>query len=247
MISYVLLFAVNNSINEINSLRVVVPEGEQKKVNDLLRLHTQLDAMTIVVESEKKFIKAEESAKIDKKLPQRQGWIRQQVIANRAVQESNSSWVLLIDADTVLLKPRLWVNWRGQQVLMPTEEFHQPYYAFLYSLSKYYSEAKTSFVSHHMVYDVKLLVSIMEELGGLSVVLDKALLWSEGKGLSPFDLKYEIYAQYLFGTRKEMVRLQKWANASLKRKYTLQVLDIESELTKYSEDYASVSFHHWNK
>jgi hypothetical protein len=247
MLPYVLRYGLQNSLNTVHRLRIIVPHGNELKVRSLINLEGKLSTAPLVVECEDLYILSEEKKMIQDILPDRQGWVRQQVIANRAIQNSLSNWVLLIDADTVLLRPRLWVDSNGKQVLFPTEEFHEPYYDFLKSMSSTYTAARCSFVSHHMVYNVKFLNEIMAMLGGLSACLEKALLWSRGKGSSPFDLKYEIYAQLLYLERRESVDLQKWANISLKRRYNNVLGELDVELKQLSADYCSVSYHHWNR
>ena len=246
ILNLVVEYAVLNSVNPISNVRIVVPRDSMPTVNSLFKEDKVLFSLLPVIDSDDSFISESEISKIVQVIPGRLGWVKQQVIANRAIQESESDWVLLVDADTILLKPRMWINELGEQILLPSEEFHDPYYDFLKTLSNDYKDAKNSFVSHHMIYNVKSLREIMARLGGISEVLDKALSWSIGKGESPFDLKYEIYAQYIYASDVNRVRLEKWGNVSYDRRNFSNMDKLKSELEILRNHYCSVSYHHWN-
>lgn len=55
----------------------------------------------------------------------------QQLVKIAFVLQSETPEVLIIEADTMLLKPRNWPTSSGDQVLAPTVEWHQDYYDFL--------------------------------------------------------------------------------------------------------------------
>jgi hypothetical protein len=130
---------------------------------------------------------------------------------------------------------------------MPTEELHPPYYNFLRNSSSKFHEPITSFVSHHMLVQPQILRKIFEIWSGdIQSALESAFQFSNPKDLSPFDLKYEIYAQYLVANHPELIAYEKWGNLSLPRsnfEHYVNSLAMQSEL---KSDYNSISFHSWN-
>jgi len=238
--------AVDSTENPIDSVRIIVPDRDLKTAKKLKLISPSDSVVKVDIYPDSDFLSDENAEVIKENLPERFGWIAQQVIANVAIQKSEERNVLLVDADTLLIRKQTWLNNEGCQILMPSEEYHTPYYEFLGSLSSSYSRAEVSFVSHHMLYQVDILRDIMEQLGGINRLLRKAIDWTPKGEQSPFDLKYEPYAQYIFQNLRERVSLQKWANSSLRRWENYEDPQSFQKLKRLSKFYNSVSFHHWN-
>lgn len=246
LLPFVIRLALQNSLNPIESVRIVVPDHEVGFIKNL-NLELPRNAHSdIEFHADSRYISKHNIEIIRRRLPDRLGWVAQQVIANVAIRESNSKNVLLVDADTLLLRKHVWIDGGNNQVLMPTEEYHRPYYDFLISQSGEYSHSGVSFVSHHMLYQVDVFRRIMENLGGIDYCLSQAIKWATDGEQSPFDLKYEPYSQYMYLRCREKVILQKWANISLQRPGNLKTFLSLDKLDVLSKHYNSVSFHHWN-
>ena len=241
---------VQNSIiatkNPISKIILIVPDLD---INAMLSKEflREEHGISIIVEPESKYITDEETSLIRENLPKRFGWILQQILVARYVLKSAAKGVLVIDADTILLKSRVWLDDFKNQVLIPTQEFNYPYYDFLQNISSIYSDNQQSFVSHHMLMQPIILREIHDSIGiTITDLLRRALNYAyQIQSNSPFDLKYEPYAQYLIKQYRSNVKLAKWANLSISRKEFHKMSP--SHLNKLKYTYSSLSVHHWNK
>lgn len=243
LLKKVIIAAYNCSVNKITKICLIVPFSEVTFCQDALKHLEFFDIINIV--SEELIVSTSVIELIRKERPDRFGWILQQVLVSEFILNSDSSGVLIVDSDTVLLRPKVWLDKFGRQLLMPTQEMHMPYYEFLRESSSIYPFPQSSYVSHHMLVQPVILREILEVWAGqLELALKKAFEFSNPEENSPFDLKYEIYAQYLLVKYPELVELNKWANLSLPRKKLEEFLDGHEKAL--SKSYNSVSFHHWN-
>ena len=175
----------------------------------------------------------------------RGGWILQQVLKLEFVRNSASAGVLVIDADTVLVKNRKWLNSDGIQTLMPSWEYHRPYFDFLSTLPPFDSKTsfspRFSFVSHHMLMQPRIVNEIYRacDWSGPKNLVQYLCLNSTINTQSPISIDYELYGHFLLLNHPEKVNLVKWGNASAS--YTENV-SIEL-LKKRFSNYASVSLH----
>ena len=175
----------------------------------------------------------------------RGGWVLQQVLKLEYARNSPSAGVLIIDADTVLIKNRAWLNSDGIQALMPSWEYHRPYFNFLSTLTPFKSLApfspKFSFISHHMLMQPNMVREIYRACGwdGPKTLVHFICQLSNTESQSPISIDYELYGQYLLLNHPEKVNLVKWANTSASYKGNISI-----ELLKQSySQFASVSLH----
>lgn len=246
MLPLVLRFALDNTINPVGAIRVVIPDSDLVSIKNFNLKLSSNEKKMISIHLDSQYISAANTERIQQSLPNRFGWITQQVVANVAIQQSQHANVLLVDADTLLLRKQAWLSGEGNQILMPSEEYHTPYYDFLSFAYPLYSHTGISFVSHHMLYQVDIFREIMEHLGGIDRLLARAIECAPVGEQSPFDLKYEPYAQYMYLHLRDKIKLQKWANISLQRWSNYEDPDSVRQLQRLSKFYNSVSFHHWN-
>jgi hypothetical protein len=98
-----------------------------------------------------------------------------------------------------------------------------------------------------MLVQASVFREVYEVFGGdIYTALEQAFSFSDLSDNSPFDLKYEIYAQYLINNYKERVSFVKWANLSCSRGELASVIEGKSTTEEFSSLYNSVSLHHWN-
>lgn len=131
--------------NPINSIRICVP-SELKEV-----VEVQFPDALVMCEDD--IVEIQLRQLVRRIVPvERQGWALQQLIKYRAVTQSTTNASLILDADTVLLKPRSWLAQDGRQVLSISHEFHHPY---SHHASRYFgtkaSRIPLSFVTHHQL------------------------------------------------------------------------------------------------
>lgn len=148
---------------------------------------------------------------IDSTVPHsRRGWARQQLIKWNAALSSSESAVLVVDADTVLLRSRTWLA--GEvQLLTPVLENHAPYRAHMRKVLPEIPAFPLSFVAHHQVVQRDILLSMLEAMGGTEegqVAWLNAADWRDPSALS----EYDTYATWACATFPERVTFARWGN-----------------------------------
>jgi Family of unknown function (DUF6492) len=173
----------------------------------------------------------------------RVGWYFQQLLKLYAplVIPNISSNVLVLDADTIFLKPVTFLNDSGGPLFNPLEENHTPYFEHAARLTdglvKRINPAYSG-IAHHMLFQraiLKDLITTVQNIHG-----DK--FWKAFCSCINLDdihagaSEYEIYFNFaLSRTDKAKIRKLKWGNI-----YRL------SEIPHYKEaDFDYVSCHDW--
>jgi hypothetical protein len=145
---------------------------------------------------------------------QRLGWIKQQLIKLNSDSLSDlMDKYLIMDADTILLKPQYFSK-NNCDVLKFSDEFH-----FLYRVSSRlilgnYLYSFNSYISHHQLInkktlsDMKLHITNLHQEEWYEIFIDAALKNNN------YVSEYEIYAQYTIQMNKERVLLQYWFNSN---------------------------------
>ena len=237
--------AIKMSGNPVSAITIIVPDDEVNLVKTFLTVMAEFKIINVMPEN--KIVSKEVIELITKNRPDKFGWILQQVLVASYIINSRSKYILVVDADTVLLRPRIWVDKNSKQILMPTQELHKPYYDFLRSTSNMYGETLNSFMSHHLLIQAEIFREIFEMFNGsVLTALQKAFAFSSPIESAPFDLKYEIYSQYLLLNHKDQVDLVKWGNISLPRSDLNQFISSKDLKFSLTQRYNSVSFHSWN-
>ena len=190
---------------------------------------------------------------IEEKCGRRSGWVKQQLITNFFISNRAEIPTLNIDSDTILTKPRKWIDIDLTQVLTPTWEYNKGYYKFLLNLNpKLYRNVNLSFVPHHMLFIPKVFKTI-NRLNDLSRVnLFKTINNQLSQGnINDFDFKYDYYAQAFINLDLSH-KFEKWSNLSIPRDRLNDLLkSVKSqedfEIFAQSINYASVSGHEWSR
>lgn len=243
LLSLSIMNSIKNTLNEVKRVTVIVPDMDCERVKN--NLNTDSHDINVIPESS--IVDSDIVNLIEAKRPKRFGWILQQVLVAKYILETDSKNVLVVDADTIIVNPQVWVGDDGSQVLMPTYELHKPYYDFFQLKSSKYPSPQISFVSHHMLIQVEVFREVFEIWNGsVKKALIDALTYADQDENSPFDLKYEIYAQYFFKNYYGLINFVKWSNLSLPVADSFLILSDENHLTRLQRHYNSVSFHHWN-
>jgi hypothetical protein len=162
-----------------------------------------------------------------------------------SVLSSTADGVLIVDADTILLKKRNWLSSDGSQLLFPTWDYQFSYYEFLDSLNMCPTKPDHYFVSHHMLMQPRFMNEALKASGFKDVddLISHVCEYHFADQNSPFCVKYEFYGQFMWTHHRELVQLAKWGNMSVPRaSFTAAELSFESISTTY-QDYASVSLH----
>lgn len=239
--------AQQGSHNQVNKLTVVVPkqdlEGCTKAVT---RLRANLDFELLVI-CEDTLLPQETTTNLRRNFQGRYGWVLQQLLKLRFVEDSSLPGVLIIDSDTSLLAPRTWLLPDFHQLLLVTSELNLPYYRFLQSLGLGSDKPRTTHVSHHMLMQPGVLQDILKTVGfsNVTALADFLATQSFEEKHAPFSVDYELYAQGMLQTKPEKVILGLFANVGIPIQSSTSPTELES-ICSWLEGtgrYYSASFH----
>ena len=222
------------SPHEISRVVVIIPSRDLNQTKDLV----DLCDVPIAILSEDDYISSKHFSTLKEVFGIRAGWVVQQLLKVLYVKDSKSAGVLVCDADTLLLRKRLWLNSDGVQILSPSWEYTRSYYKFLNMFNLVDIHPKYTFVSHHMLMQPNFLRNalIFMDWSDLDRIIYDLIQSFDGIDQSPFCIEYELYAQFMMKFNPDKVQLIKWGNIGVSRK------DLElPELL--SRNFASVSLH----
>ena len=228
----------------ISGVRVIVPSRDVAACQKLL-MNCKYQ---VEIVDERDLISQNHFKKLTDVFGNRNTWVLQQLLKVQGVLTSKSDAVLILDSDTVLLRPRPWFSSAGHQILMPSMEYNDSYYQFLAKLNISELVPQYSFISHHMLMQPKILSNLLNSLDLLEI--EKFITYicdnANTKVQSPICIEYELYGQHLFNTEPKGYFLERWSNISISRRYSNIIL--KSKLAKMTlrTFYNSVSFHSWS-
>lgn len=105
-LGFALVNAQKGSKNEIEKITIIVPSDDVVECKRLLKHLNTKDLAPVAVIDETVLIAAEVSQSLRDKFGARFGWILQQLLKVSNILKSEAAGVLVVDADTVLLKER---------------------------------------------------------------------------------------------------------------------------------------------
>lgn len=172
-------------------------------------------------------------------------WLLQQVLKFQAVLSSGSAACLIVDADTLLVRPRTWLTGSGVQLLAPSLEYWEPYAAHMARMwPEFDNRTPLSWVTHHQLMQRDI---VAEMFGDGGEGLDAWIALAETKP-SPLS-EYHSYGAYLFTRHRERVRLAQWNNLPRPRAEFPTILGDNfggsATLRLEGRRPHSVSFHHY--
>jgi glycosyltransferase involved in cell wall biosynthesis len=174
----------------------------------------------------------------------RSGWLLQQLLKLGADAIVRTDRYLVVDADTILIKPQIFVA-GGSDVLLHTEEYHHTYFsAYEYLVN---SEVKTrvSSVAHQMLFNRPRLARLkprMEQVGNAPWYMS-VINASDLTEFSCFS-EYETYGQWCIANYPKTTHREFAFNKSLSRRL---MSSVEVIMQQYAPDFRSVSFHWHNE
>lgn len=252
---YALENALRHSLNPIRNVSIAVPsrEVERELRRRLEERHLDFGSVNLQFTLDIDLLESRVRDEIDRFPQHRRGWIVQQVVKIQLALAATTAGVLLLDADTLLLRRRLLLDNRGRGVLFPTYEAHRPYYDHLArALGPSYGDARRgwSHVSHHMVVQPSLLHDLIGELESRhgSSPLAAVVSLADSTEPSSCSLDYEMYAEWVLRRRRSRVRETKWGNVAVPRAEILRNGELRVDRVEaLSRDYWSASAHQYLK
>ena len=214
--------------NPVGTVKLITPESSS------LELQTKFpDCLVITDES---VLGAEIVEVINELVPkERIGWMIQQIIKFRMAATSDQVATLIVDADTVLLSPKIWLNSEGTQILCIANEYHIPYKEHIRKVFGGQTHL-LSFTTHYQLMQRDFVREIFGQNGEDLIAWMKAADFSESSPTSD----YETYGEWMVMKNPNQVVFAKWNNVSSKRNSdNASYVEIVDDYSKYG----SVSNH----
>jgi hypothetical protein len=170
----------------------------------------------------------------------RSGWLLQQFLKLGADAIVGTDRYLVVDADTILIKPQIFVA-GDSDVLLHSEEYHHPYflaYEFLVNLDV---KTRVSAVAHHMLFNRSRLASLksrMEHIGSAPWYMS-IINASDLTDLSCVS-ECETYGQWCIANYPETTHREFAFNLTLPRRL---ISSVDIIMQQHARDWRSVSFH----
>ena len=231
-----------NVINPVDKISIITNCPELIK----LQVDTEIEVITEV-----NYLPQSIQEHVRRNIPPAvQGWVSKQLIVMYFIYMSKQEGVLTVDADTILLNPRVFLS-DHKQILCPVVE---------YALHDAITTRKTwksagvsfgiSFKAHHMLMKPKVVREMFDDLGGFE---QGSLDWVNStleENWMPFS-EFHSYATWILNRYPSEVAFAKWGNIRVSRKKEEKVFKHESPLERYAylkekhSRHNSVSFHHY--
>lgn len=237
LIRLVIAGAAANSCNEISAITLVTPDDafhELRTAFPNVRVITDTDALGSRLQ-----------AAVDRYVPpRRRGWARQQLVKLKMSLEAPSAGTLIVDADTVLLHPRTWIDESGVQLLAISHEFHSPYADHAASVwGKAAVLTSLSFVTHYQIMQREILEEMFPE-GESDLERWLSLAdWTANAAMAD----YHSYGAWLVANAHHRLRFSQWANRGLSLRMrppaSLPAVEAVQRLAEAFPSCDSVSFH----
>ncbi len=181
----------------------------------------------------------------------RRGWIFQQLLKLSADEICSSDHILVIDSDTLLIRPQTFIK-GPYTILNCADEYHLPYFTCYERLIQEKPTSPFSFVCHHMLFERSKLKHLKAHIEGLhqspwyQAIIDKA----EHGEVSGFS-EYETYGNFFISHYPDEFLLLYFFNANMCRSRAGDFLNGNVHWDVYGttpldEKIKSVSFHHFH-
>ena len=132
-------------------------------------------------------------------------WVLQQIVKISAALELDKEFLLVLDSDTVLTRPRTFVG-KISQLLSISYEYHSPYVNHYKRFMPQHREFGISFVTHHQIWQGDVVQEIWGD-GGLNswVALGDP---TQMNSMS----EYHTYGSYLLNKYPDKISWARWGN-----------------------------------
>lgn len=233
---------------------LVAPRDEMKLIKKVIPSEFQLIA-------DEELLAPKLQAYIDTTFPEwRRGWIKQQILKILAAQRLNPYGTLLVDADTILLKPQNWLSTDGIQNLQTSIEYHLPYQEHYERFMRTHNleddlkirRAQISFVTHHQLMQPDILNSLFgKNEESFQAGLESWLKCIDFSRSDSPACEWHTYGTFLATNFSKRIHLTQWINSGISRNSILksvkkQIINASiNELKSEYDQVNSVSLHHY--
>lgn len=174
----------------------------------------------------------------------RSGWIFKQLINYCGDRLCSQDYFLVIDADTLLIRPHVFLC-NDKTLFNYSDEFHIPYFRTYEKLLGEKTRVPFSFISHYMLFQKDVLAELKRTIERVHHVpwyeaIINQLDRSEGASFAD----YETYGNFYYSRYEDNVLLDYWNNLSLKQHELNHIGQLD--MNELSKAYKSLSFHSHN-
>ncbi len=144
----------------------------------------------------------------------RAGWLYQQLLKLNCDTVAETDNFLVLDADTVFVKPKIF-RYKGKTIFDMSEERHEPYHEVYKKLLERPTTSELSFISHHMLFNKTLLKELKAEIEAIHhKKWDEAILENtDYSSISGFS-EYELYGNFVSERYPQSVKKEYWFNST---------------------------------
>jgi hypothetical protein len=238
---------LDKCVNPIDRVTLIVPKKALNSALKILESSTH-STVTFCVLDEETLISQDFRIHLKERYGDRYGWVLQQVLKLNYALSCDRRGLLVVDADTILLKKMGFLQGDGLQTLLVSSELHKIYFDKLKLLGFSPVEPWMSTVTHHMLFQPSLLKTALNEINSKSA--EDIIRAIESRdlnpkdNLSPFSIDYELYGQWLISNKRDKISLKLTQNIELKRDMKSFELVRNLLSTDHSNPrYASASLH----
>jgi hypothetical protein len=154
---------------------------------------------------------------------------------------SSQDYFLILDADTVLIRPQVF-ELNNKVVSLHSDEHHQPYFDLYEKIFRKYPSTDLSFVSHHILMNKSKLIELKKEIEDLNggekwynVILNMI-----DRSNSSCMSEYEIYGHWTLQNYVDQIIREYWYNFAMSADNLMELSELAE---KFSDRYRSLSFH----
>lgn len=171
----------------------------------------------------------------------RSGWLFKQLMVLAADRLSSRDQILILDADTVLIRPHRFIA-HDKTTFFVSDELHAPYFAAYRNLLKMPWRFPLSFVSHYMLFERRRLESLRATIERendrpwYEAIIDISRDTTE----ISFFSEYETYGNYCLFKYPDDHIVQYWNNLPLSRSL---LPDINRLISRFQHSHRALSFH----
>jgi hypothetical protein len=168
----------------------------------------------------------------------RSAWILMQLIKLSCHKVCRAEHILVLDSDTVFLRPQRFVK-QGRVVLNAADEYHGPYFDQIRRMLPGLPIAPFSFVTHHQLMKASVLKELRAEIEQGGKRWEMAILDTIDRSEQSGFADYELYGNFMFHRHRDEVALEHFLNVGMSptRLDTLWFIKCRHPLLK------SASFH----
>lgn len=144
----------------------------------------------------------------------RWGWYFQQILKLGMADWVESHYYLVVDADTVFLRPIVFFNENQKPLYAFGSEYHKPYFTTFEQLLNFKANREYSFISHHMIFNKSLVVEMRNKFVKESTWYETIISLAKSSETESLFSEYETYGHYIKKFHPEELNIHslKWSN-----------------------------------